>query len=291
MDASGACRLRRKAGTVRYLLSQGVNADSGEALQIAALHGDMEIVKYLYDAGADVNLPADSTPLDFAEMNEHTEVADYLRSVGAKRSTELGRSFEQGSFPAHLVESLGDIGPVSFRQVVPDHDISLMVHLVFSESGASLVSDGLSAEVTDASSGSAVEFAIHLDEEWPFNEMTSDVIAGWPLLNLFRWAEQLFSVHGSQISGEAPFTVCLTDPPEPAGPGVRFTHWLIYHETVSFATFESEDREIRVFTMTPIYPEEAKLAKTAGAQELLQRLAKASALNELDVDRSSVVPD
>jgi hypothetical protein len=77
--------------SVKLLVEAGANvnamsSDQGwTALMIAARGGYLNIVKILITAGADVNAARSdgATALYLARVNGHTEVADYLRSVGA----------------------------------------------------------------------------------------------------------------------------------------------------------------------------------------------------------------
>ena len=61
----------------------------GTPLNCAAWEGHKEIAELLIAAGADVNAKAqaDSTPLDFSNMNKHPKTADLLRKHGGKTKT------------------------------------------------------------------------------------------------------------------------------------------------------------------------------------------------------------
>jgi ankyrin repeat protein len=91
--AAGAGHLE----VVHWLLDQGaiINHSVGVekrcfALTNAAFQGRLEVVKLLVERGAWINCVwAESTPLAHAIGYGETEVADYLRSVGAKLPDEL----------------------------------------------------------------------------------------------------------------------------------------------------------------------------------------------------------
>jgi ankyrin repeat protein len=82
---------------VRWLLANGsiVNQEGecGEvcyALQVAAREGPLELVKMLVEAGANINgVSGDNTPLSFALMYNQPEIAEYLRSLGAREPHEV----------------------------------------------------------------------------------------------------------------------------------------------------------------------------------------------------------
>jgi uncharacterized protein len=56
-------------------------------LWTAAFHGHAEVVKALIAAGADVNItpPLKASPLQIAQSEGHTEIAEILRQAGARQ--------------------------------------------------------------------------------------------------------------------------------------------------------------------------------------------------------------
>ena len=81
--------------SVKQYLDAGaiVNAkdeDGWIALHYAALEGHKDIVELLIDKGADVNAKnSGKTSLDWAIINDETEIADLLRNHGGKTGEEL----------------------------------------------------------------------------------------------------------------------------------------------------------------------------------------------------------
>ena len=81
---------RKKIRSIELLLKYGADPDIQDESRhhtpifVAARYGKLELVKILAENGADVNKPtkANKTPLDQAIKNGHTDVADYLRSIG-----------------------------------------------------------------------------------------------------------------------------------------------------------------------------------------------------------------
>ncbi len=67
---------------VDYLLKNGanINADNGEALVSASIHGDLETVKYLVEHGANIHLNDDEA-LRYATEKGHLDVIEYLQSL------------------------------------------------------------------------------------------------------------------------------------------------------------------------------------------------------------------
>ena len=72
---------------VKMLLKSGASIENKwhSSLSAACECGDFEIVKYLVNNGADVNFgQEDYKPLDYARMNNHRNVIEYLKSKGAE---------------------------------------------------------------------------------------------------------------------------------------------------------------------------------------------------------------
>jgi cytohesin len=69
-------------------VDKGRTTDGATSLTIAAFKGNLEVVKALVGAKANVNKAKNNgrTPLNRATYNNHTAVAEYLKSVGAHES-------------------------------------------------------------------------------------------------------------------------------------------------------------------------------------------------------------
>ncbi|WP_104618359.1 ankyrin repeat domain-containing protein [Brachyspira murdochii] len=77
---------------VKYLLENGANVNlknitDVSALILASMDNHLEIVKYLLDKGADINAKDNygKTALMYASEKGHSEVAKFLKSKGAKK--------------------------------------------------------------------------------------------------------------------------------------------------------------------------------------------------------------
>jgi uncharacterized protein len=84
-----------KLDAVRYLLDAGANVNAGDkqghtALAEAAYYGHVDVVKELLLHGADINaLSGDGTALDIAVSRKNTEAADLLKHLGGKTIREI----------------------------------------------------------------------------------------------------------------------------------------------------------------------------------------------------------
>lgn len=67
------------------------NYDRRTAMHIAACEGHIHVVRYLVERNATINVKDrfDRTPLDEAIRNNHNDVADFLRSMGAITGQEM----------------------------------------------------------------------------------------------------------------------------------------------------------------------------------------------------------
>lgn len=89
---------RGQTKTVRWLIANGCEVmpeyegqRHGQALVAACLEGHLDTAKVLIEAGSEVNSTyLDKNALLFALARDHTDLVDYLRSVGAKTPAELG---------------------------------------------------------------------------------------------------------------------------------------------------------------------------------------------------------
>jgi ankyrin repeat protein len=84
-----------KLDAVRYLLDAGANVNASDkqgrtALAEAAYYGHVDVVRELLLQGADINAVSDDgTALDIAISRKNTEAADLLRHRGGKSALEI----------------------------------------------------------------------------------------------------------------------------------------------------------------------------------------------------------
>jgi ankyrin repeat protein len=99
--ALGTAAVSGHADFVRMLLEAGAAPNQSEEsgttpLMCSVAGGKLEIVKMIAEAGANLNAvrfrAKPETALDFAEDLKKTRIAEYLRSLGAKRAAELPAS-------------------------------------------------------------------------------------------------------------------------------------------------------------------------------------------------------
>ena len=76
------------------------------------------------------------------------------------------------------------------------------------------------------------------------------------------------------------------DPPQPLGPGVKYTSWLLLAEQ-SFK--RTDGREVQLYRLTPIYRDERDLERRSGPPALLRAFDRFSVPLIVDMNRPSVV--
>ena len=82
-----ACWLLDHGATINFQMGKTIRCS---ALTGAVVSGHLEMVKLLVERGADVNATGGkTTPLGYAVGFSKNEIADYLRTVGAKMPDEL----------------------------------------------------------------------------------------------------------------------------------------------------------------------------------------------------------
>jgi hypothetical protein len=126
---------------VRWLLEHGAHSDcvvksEGGVTRNFALHqavedGRLDLVKLLVEHGANVSVYyGDRTPLLVAQNMGHEEIAEYLRSKGAKLPWQLagqpmggrrlaGADNPQGLRLEHIAEHFGKPAPLSQQEIIP----------------------------------------------------------------------------------------------------------------------------------------------------------------------------
>ena len=292
----------------RFLLSHGADPNVDRTL-IGAINREsedlaLEFVKLLVEYGADVNrvfpwFDSDDvtfTPLTWAVANEKTAIADYLRSKGAvapegpeaagKRAPKNLSEYVVAYFEEHF----GPVRPGALIEIVPVEP-PIAVHCVPAGEGRShitLFTTGMSEQAMKVPQGSEdyrhAELFIQLPAGWPLTKKAlADPKHGWPI----RWLRQIAKYphqNGTWLGGPATL-IANDDPPQPLGPGLPFTSWLLIaeHDFVS-----SDGRKIQLFRMLPLYTEERNLEIQKGIAALLRALDRNSVPFIVDLKRKSV---
>lgn len=293
--------------TVRWLIEHGSDINWGDVderpycvpLPVAIRERYDEIVKLLVEAGADL-LAKDRnnlTPLDWA-VAVRPEMVDYLRSKGAKRSTELPGYVPPPPPPkkdriVNYAETIfGYSLDVPFAPILPE-TVPIGIHGHGTHETCSLFTKGMSEQpMTVPPGGEAYQYAELLMqfpfEWWPQDGDWTQDRCRWLLQWLYRVAQIPFETNtwfGGQwgiISNE--------EPPVPLSAFTPTTCWLLLAEKGPLTRFERDDgRSVVFYTMIPIHTAERDLVLQAGIVELLKKFAQNDIPDYIVPDRPSVV--
>ncbi len=301
--------MRGEAGTVRWLIEHGSDINYGWDGDLPhcgplfyAIHAkSLETVRVLVEAGADLvaknrnNL----TPLDLSSALGTQEIVDYLRSKGAKRSSELPGYVPPLPQPeTHIVvqyaaTTLGFAVPARFT---PESDSSpVSLHAYGSETLCCLFTQGMSERAMvappdseDADGYLFAELVVPmLFEHWPegsWDRPEDRWVPEWML----RVARRPFET-GTWLGGHWGI-ISNEDPPEPLSAFTTMTCWLLLAEKGPLKRFNRDDGSSVVFyTMLPIHTAERDFALREGIVPLLQKFADQDVPATLTPERPSIV--
>jgi hypothetical protein len=298
---------------VELLLRRGADVSIGRPL-IGALNPRktaerrLRYVELLVEHGVDVNQRYDlfgdpNKQFTALDWTKDPAVIKYLRSHGAKTLEELraeqgqaiGPSAEQKeplSAADEVIRFFGDnFGTVDQRsliEIVPTgHPIA--IHVIIPEGNRkdlTLFTTGLSEKPMATPRGQEefafAELFIQLPGDWPYGSDCPPDKA-WVIHWLRRIAQY---PHDNNTWLGGPLTVIDNeDPPQPLGPGVRFTSWMLLAEK-SFK--RTDGKEVQLYRLTPLYRDERDLERQQGAPALLRAFDRSSVPFIVDMNRESV---
>jgi hypothetical protein len=307
---------------VKLLLAHGADPNINRTLIGAINRSDpalgLEIIKLLIEHGADINrvFPWGEdqklrfTPLSWAIASGKQEIADYLRSKGAKTPpVEIypGPASIADQIVAYFEKKLGPVQPQALQEIVPS-GLPIAIHVVPPSEGRdhiTLFTTGMSQQPMNVPPGSEqlqyAELAINLPADWPLpgqnkprslfgwlkKSNSSDEAAIrralWPILWL-RAIARYPHEHRTWLGGAA-LIFANGEPPQPLAPGVPFTSLLMLNAgDIACAGGQT----IQIYQLVPLYTEERDLEITQGIPVLLQAMDRHSISWVVDLSRSNV---
>lgn len=291
---SGECSTRMLA----ILLENGAKinweTDDGpysHALGMAIISGSLEACKYLVDQGAVFNtLRKKQTCLSLALQLGKDEIADFLRSKGAKTAVEM-MGEEQKVMPVTLSEETIEQVQLFFGPAQADAlhylgpaNVTISIHVIPANDNCELTTlftNGLAANPMNVPTGedqwSRAELYMQLPSDWKIDQ-TTDPIWGWPFLWL-RELAQLPAKNDTWFGGK----LCTIDLQE-LSPELRFTGCLLWAEHF----FQSQALSCQIVTLYRVVPltrEEISLERQNGIEALLDAMDKAGVPLEVSMNR------
>jgi hypothetical protein len=291
--------------TILWLLGQGAIVSSikdgvrrSRCLISAAADGHLELTKILVEHGAELNGLSNNglSALDFATIYNHPQVADYLRSVGAKSAREIvtGDPTPVSPFPQsirdHLAATLGPVDPLALIEIVPTVPLSI-VRVVTPEQQV-LVTDGLSNVPIPGGEDDHPQFMelmIRLPLDWPTDaEALTKSMYSWPI-DAMRQIARVACETGQQLR---PYGIISHGTPaQPFDASTQFDHFQVILPGDASAQWErpSDGELVNIYMLYPIYPQEAQYAADNGSIALLDRIEENDAPIPITIHRPPVV--
>lgn len=300
---------------VEWLLEHGAEINhpvhgkpASMTLLTAAHMGHLDVTRYLVEHGAVVNFVNGFglSPLDYAERFNHPELAEYLRSVGAKSGAELPRDHlpkpksappTGASIKEHLVHCFGAAEDFPLREIVPgDPPVRLLRVPDFESSGyQAIVTDGMSVRLaerpSDINANEAMqrtELLVILDRNWPLDEesLKSDRHR-WPIDWLRKIARWPFENNTCLRRGNI---FANDEPPQPLADDTEQSCLLVTATEEHWGTWSRPDREVvRVMVMIPLHTAERDFERAHGMVALLEKLQESGFGIGVLVERPCVV--
>lgn len=299
---------------VRWLREHGADINhsihgkpASMPLLSAAHMGHLDVVRYLVEHGAVVNFVNGFglSPLDYAAQFNHPEVADYLRSVGAKSGADLPRDHlpkrqpkpTGDSIREHLVSCFGEVKDFPLHEIVPGDPPLRLLHVLEFETSSyqAIVTDGMSARLANLTSDvdptevmRRTELLVVLDRNWPLDEEAMKLDRHrWPidwLRKIARWPfENDTCLRRGNIFANG-------EPPEPLADNTKQTCLLVTTTESPWGTWRRPDgEEVRVMLVTSIYTDERDFERADGMVALLEKFVESGFGIEVFINRPSVV--
>lgn len=298
-----------------WLLNQGADVNAGvdaeyshaTALITAAGWGDLEMVKMLIDKGANLHVSYELgegrdaivvNAVKRAQMEGHTEVANYLYNQGAtdpsdpyKEERELP---EEVFLLRHIEQQIGKVQD-TVSEIAPVSEASIQVHIVPptpERQDVTLVTTGMSAqpmaehELEDELQYAELMFA--LPPTWPTSkdQLVEDQYR-WPLDWIRQVAHLPFLYDGWIDEG---IIIPNGEPPVPFSDEVKFSSLLVLRpEDRALSNCKPGYKDTNFYYLVPLYEEERQLAMNKGEAYLIEKLRKQiSSLHIMNPNRMNV---
>lgn len=296
LQAAGSGHLE----VVRWLLDQGAQINfevHGKRrcwpLVDAATNGHLEVVKLLVERGADIHATwRGVNAVTQAALYGHTEVRDYLRSLGAR---DLRETTPPNSEASHqrFIQKMTQFGPLDEWSLEIPGDPLVKIHLVPTDAEGSIKTVftlGLSDHrlPTDANEFAATELLLMLPGRWPLTEEAlREPIWSWPI----DWMKRLVGdLRTRDRWPSEPALFMNGDPPAPLAPNTKLCGWLCM-KSLGESEQMPDYRVIDLHSLFPIYEEERTLMKQAGHEELVERFMSQEIPLFIDPQRKNVAVD
>jgi len=284
---------------VRWFLDRGarINWVRGDqlycpALLSASIKGHLDVVKLLVENGANIHGTCMSTnAVMHAENFGQTEVAEYLRSLGARDLREFTPQDNAAAHRAVVEAFCGEEQPADWQV-----DLRGDPHIVIRMGPPNeddpperrLFTVGLSDRrlPTEHEPYACAEIGIVLPADWPLDPQSlKDPRWSWPVEGLCRIATDLRS---RDKWPDLPVLYPNGDPPKPFAPGTALCGWLCIARQGASVHVPKDARWVDFHDIVPVYAEEMDFVRKNGDEALASRLHEHEIPVRLDPQRPNV---
>jgi uncharacterized protein len=306
---------------MEYLLSHGATLDvstpSRNAIFKAIYHGNLDVARFLLDAGIDAHVVYRSVTgklknaLSFAQEREEKEIADLLIKARCRLPIEgvdqpvweaeeivKARMDEKAHSQIQILMSglFGPVDALALQEIVPaDAEVHVAINVIRPnerDPHLTLFTTGMSDRAMDVPKGQEeyeyAELLMRLPSTWPHprDKGASDATF-WP----FEWLRKIaYYPHLNETWLGGPMTIISSDdPPVPLGPNTQQTCLLLLANFMDWSPIVVEgDKKVRIYTVIPIFTDERDFEIKHGIKPLFERLQEHGYLTAVDVNRKSV---
>lgn len=297
---------------VEYLLEQGAILDVSEPhrnpLFSAIYDGQFDVVKFLVEKGIDITVKYEMDykhfmgAYEFALERGQLEIAEYLKEKLEEKNKEVlsvtttDDNDENDPHSKILQHVSNYFGPVesTIDELIPGSSVSVSVHIFppsENQDFFTLFTTGMSDEPMGFSSGEGedkyAELLIKLPSNWKVDQDSMrDPNLFWPL----KWLKLVAHMpHKNDGWIEEGVILPNGEPPQPFAPNTKLSCIMVTKpEEKELESVLTEQRNVKIYTLIPIYSEERDLALEKGHEYLLNRMRENGITDVLDVNRINV---
>jgi hypothetical protein len=218
------------------------------------------------------------TPLDYAW--DRPEIADYLRSKGAKSAKELLPSGpvalpdQEARIRERMESCLGKISPLTCHEIVSETP-PIKVHFVDNGLGGAYFTTGMSSLPLHVPEGREAfrhaELIMYLAPDSGLAPVgDTPPTATWPI----EWLRRLARYpHENKTWLGAPITIIANgDLPSPIAPGIDFTSFLLGIDSELGTVDLGDGNRVVFYSVNGLYTEERELELREGLPALVRKL-------------------
>jgi hypothetical protein len=306
---------------VEYLISMGARLDvstPGRNPMFSAIYkGRTDMAKFLLDASIDPHAVYRSetgklkNALSYAQERGEKEIADLLIKAGCRLPIEgvdkpilESEKIEEPTAEDNAHEQMitmmaamyGPVDPLALQEIVPGHaEVHVAINVIRPNDAhpfLTLFTTGMSDRAMTVPKGQEefqyAELIMHLPANWPHpRDKGASKNKFWP----FEWLRKVAyypHLHDTWLGG--PMTIISSDdPPVPLGPNTKQTCLLLLANFANWSPIVVEGgKNVRFYTVIPIYTEERDFEITHGIVQLAQRLEQHGYTAVVSVNRANV---